>query len=281
MKKRLLIVDDEDRVRHILRAQFQLLGYEITEAADGEAAEKAALAHRPDLVLLDVMMPKKNGFAVCRDLKRDPRFNATPVILLTAKDTHDDVCWGLDSGADAYVTKPYDPHHLERLVAQLLQEVEEGRRRVTWTGMRTSWLVEDEFRARREAGGSPLLLELTFPPRELEVFEQKYGHAKLRDVIFQTGWKISQVLREQCPTAVLGQRPDDSFLVIVSPEEEKSVMRRVVLAVEPVLHGFYDTEDIAAGVVTFPSHAPSQMEPVGLLHLCWRGVDLPDEEEKP
>ncbi len=270
MKKKLLIVDDDARVRVVLVTSFRMRGYEVVPAADGEEAEQLALTERPDLVILDVMMPKKNGFAVCRDLKCDPRFGQVPVILLTAKDREADVYWGLDCGADAYVTKPYDPRQLEELVVELLQEAADGKRKIAWTGLPAGWRLEEEFELRRAGGGDPLLVELTLPFREAEVFRQKYGQAKFRGVVHRTGWRLHEVLKDSCPSAALGQRPDDTFVLVLPKGEEKRVMREVLRATEPLLHSFYDDEDRALGAVLATDPMTSQTVEVGLLRLCWR-----------
>src|SRR5512135_2045259 len=115
MHKKILIADDNRAITEVLQLNFSLLGY-------GEQAEQKCRALRPDVLILDVMMPKMNGYKVCRNLKQDQETARIPIILLTAKNLKEDVYWGYDSGADAYITKPYDPRQLEILVDQLIQE---------------------------------------------------------------------------------------------------------------------------------------------------------------
>src|SRR4051812_39090682 len=105
---RILIVDDNPTNRDILATRLAIHGYELRQAADGEEALAVARSFVPDLVLLDVMMPKMNGFDVCRVLKNDPAFPFMAVILITAKADTRDVVAGLDAGADEYLTKPID-----------------------------------------------------------------------------------------------------------------------------------------------------------------------------
>src|SRR5947208_12344033 len=103
---RILIVDDNETNRDILMARLGPQGYELTQAADGEEALAAAREQRPDLILLDIMMPKIDGIEVCRQLKADPEMPFMPIILVTAKAGSSDVVAGLDAGADEYLTKP-------------------------------------------------------------------------------------------------------------------------------------------------------------------------------
>ena len=104
----ILVVDDNDDNIAILEARLAAQGYETTTAVDGEAAIDAARAHLPDAILLDVMMPKLDGFEVCRRLKADESLPFIQIILVTAKTTTADVVAGLDAGADDYLTKPVD-----------------------------------------------------------------------------------------------------------------------------------------------------------------------------
>lgn len=110
---RLLIVDDEDNLRSMLRAALSHHGFEVTEAANGRDALRSIAEDRPDLVVLDVMMPELDGFEVCRRLRADG--DTTPVLFLTAKDDTADKVRGLTLGGDDYLQKPFS---LDELVAR-------------------------------------------------------------------------------------------------------------------------------------------------------------------
>jgi adenylate cyclase len=118
---RILIVDDNPTNRDILATRLALHGYELAQAADGEEALAAAKSLLPDLVLLDVMMPKMNGFDVCRLLKNDPTLPFMAIILITAKAETRDVVAGLEAGADEYLTKPVDQAALVARVRSVLR----------------------------------------------------------------------------------------------------------------------------------------------------------------
>lgn len=104
---KILIVDDSVVEIKILERILANVGHQIIIARDGEEAEKTAKAIHPDLIFLDVVMPKKNGFQVCRDLRKDPLFKKTPIIMLTSKSQDLDKYWGKQQGATEYLTKPY------------------------------------------------------------------------------------------------------------------------------------------------------------------------------
>jgi adenylate cyclase len=118
---RILIVDDNEKNRDILRTRLGRQGYELIEAADGEEAVAAARQHHPDLILLDVMMPKVDGIEACRQLKADADLPFTPIILVTAKADSKDVVAGLEAGADEYLTKPVDQAALAARVKSMLR----------------------------------------------------------------------------------------------------------------------------------------------------------------
>src|ERR1700710_2092600 len=118
---RILIVDDNETNRDIIVARLEAHGYETLQAADGQEALTAVTQHRPDLVLLDVMMPNIDGIEVCRRLKSDAAFPFLPVILVTAKVDTKDVVAGLEAGADEYLTKPIDQAALVARVKSVLR----------------------------------------------------------------------------------------------------------------------------------------------------------------
>ena len=118
--RKLLIVDDEDGVRALVRMTLESVDYEIMEAADGAEAVKLAKEFQPDLVLLDVMLPDVSGLEVCRRLKADPNLTSTTIVMLTARAQSSDVGDAEDAGADGYFTKPFSPIALTRRVDEVL-----------------------------------------------------------------------------------------------------------------------------------------------------------------
>ena len=109
-RKTVLIVEDEKNIVDILRFNLQRAGYQTLEAYDGEDGQAKALSANPDLILLDVMLPKKNGFDVCRALRESG--SSVPVIILTAREEEADKVLGLEIGADDYITKPFSMREL-------------------------------------------------------------------------------------------------------------------------------------------------------------------------
>ena len=121
MPSRILIVDDEPNIILSLEYLMKREGFEVAVAGDGERALQAMAEHRPDLVILDVMMPRLNGFEVCQRIRAQPAWSGVPVLMLTAKGHEAEAKKGLALGADAYVTKPFSTRDLVAEIRRLLE----------------------------------------------------------------------------------------------------------------------------------------------------------------
>jgi len=119
-KKRVLIVDDEQDIVETIRFNLEHDDYECIVAYDGQEALTLAKSEKPDLILLDIMLPRVNGFKVSRLLKFDEATKGIPIIMITARTQGKDIKLGEETGADAYVTKPFDMNMLSRLVKKCL-----------------------------------------------------------------------------------------------------------------------------------------------------------------
>jgi CheY-like chemotaxis protein len=120
MGKKILIADDSLVEIKILESILKTTGHQIIIARNGEEAEKMAQVVRPDLIFLDVVMPKKNGFQVCRALRQEPGFKTTPIVMLTSKSQDSDKYWGTQQGATEYVTKPYQAEQILEILIKYL-----------------------------------------------------------------------------------------------------------------------------------------------------------------
>jgi twitching motility two-component system response regulator PilH len=119
--KTVLVVDDSTAQREMIKELLQASGMTVNVATDGEQAVAVALEIVPDIVVLDVVMPKMNGYEVCRMLKSNPKTQDVPVILCSSKSEDFDKHWGMRQGADAYVCKPFEPVELLSTIKQLLR----------------------------------------------------------------------------------------------------------------------------------------------------------------
>lgn len=120
MSKKVLIAEDEVDMVYAIKMLLEANGYEVITAPDGQAALEAARAEKPDLMVLDLMMPKIDGYKVCRMLKFDEKYRGIPIIMLTARAQNSDEKLGYEVGADAYFTKPYEPETLLAKIKELI-----------------------------------------------------------------------------------------------------------------------------------------------------------------
>ncbi|MCU6709880.1 response regulator transcription factor [Paenibacillus sp. J5C_2022] len=163
MRKKILVVDDEPSISMLIDFNLKLAGYDVRCVDDGEAVFDMLRSFRPDLIVLDLMLPKMDGIQVCRELRKQN--NAVPIIMLTALQDVTDKIAGLDNGADDYMTKPFSPQELISRIGAIfrrLQTLPGSADETTYTIGQLTVLVE-----QREVriGGKPI--ELT--PKEFEL----------------------------------------------------------------------------------------------------------------
>lgn len=186
MSKKILIVDDEKNIVDILRFNLKKEGYDTIEAYDGEEAINLALTQNPDLILLDIMLPKADGFTVCRKLRQSI---STPILMLTAKEEEVDKVLGLELGADDYITKPFSPRELiARVKANLRrlapsEHLDTGKSHVNNYGDLT--IDTDRYEIRRDDD----IIELTLREFELVKFlAAQQGTIFSRESLLEKVW---------------------------------------------------------------------------------------------
>ena len=232
---RILIVDDNRMNVDILESCLGFHGYEIITAADGEEALAAATAQQPDLILLDVMMPKVDGLEVCRRLKADPSRPFTPIILVTARADSKDVVAGLEAGGDEYLTKPVDQDALVARVRSMLRikDLHDTVQRLA--GQLAEWNKTLEQRVQEQVAQLERLgrLKRFFSPQLAELIVTGGAEDPLRSH------------RREVTVVFLDLRGFTAFAEISEPEEVMGVLRayhaemgKLILAHEGTLERF-------------------------------------------
>ena len=190
-KGTILVVDDEPAVRRVLLMRLQLAGYNVVSAEDGEEALEKFHSESPDLVVLDVMLPKMDGFAVCRRLRAE---SCVPIIFLSALESISERVAGLDLGADDYLPKPFSPKELEARISTILRRVGSGSATVepreipSGQGvMRAGDLVVDTNRRQVNRGTERIALTYT-EFSLLELLFRDPGHVVPRAEILEQLW---------------------------------------------------------------------------------------------
>lgn len=184
MKPRILIVEDEAALVAMLRYNLEKEGYQVDEAADGQEALIKVAEEKPDLVLLDWMLPQLSGIEVCRQLRRHPETRNLPIIMLTARGEETDRVRGLDAGADDYIAKPFSPSELMARMRAVLRRIRPALAEEVLT---CGDLVMDVAAHRVTRGGRDVRLGPT-EFRLLRYFLEHPGRVLSRDQLLDAVW---------------------------------------------------------------------------------------------
>lgn len=258
IKPKIMVVDDDLFILEIIKMQFESLDYRVVTAADGEEALEKVPEELPDLIILDIMMPKIDGYEVCRRLKANRLTAKIPIIMLTAKAQKEDKFWGRDAGADDYVTKPFISRELESLVEKFLKLHRQGEayHPLTMLPTQVSILKEEQ---RRKKEGLPFIKGLfSFPPDSIHIFQQKYGAMAWEDFLQTAADILKAALERFAPQeGFLGHRGDDVLVVMLPPPLWPKLTAAVREEIKGTLANFYKTEDlqrkyVAAGEARYP-----------------------------
>ncbi|MFP5238661.1 MAG: response regulator [Acidobacteriota bacterium] len=184
-KESVLLVEDDEDILQLLEYNFQNAGFAVTASRDGLDALARIRRQRPDLVLLDIMLPGADGFEVCRSIKRDPKTAQVPVIMLTARGEEVDRIVGLELGADDYVVKPFSPRELILRARAVLKRLspEAPAKQV----LRKEGLSVDMDAHRAEVQGQEIPLTATEFKLLAELFKSQ-GRVLTRDQLLNTVW---------------------------------------------------------------------------------------------
>ncbi|MEB3196029.1 MAG: response regulator [Candidatus Sericytochromatia bacterium] len=187
-RQKILVIDDEASIRQIVETRLKLAGYEVLTAADGVEALEQAATHNPSLIVLDVMMPKMDGFEVCRELRKNM---TTPIIMLTAKGDITDRIAALELGADDYVVKPFSPRELEARIKAVLRRTQTDQAKQTLIQVERL-TIDTGKRQVFKAGEKVKLTEMEF--NLLELLATNPGRAYSRSEILHQVWgyRLSQ-----------------------------------------------------------------------------------------
>ncbi len=177
----ILIIEDDATMLRGLKDNFEFKGYRVLTAADGEQGLEAALSGKPDLIVLDIMLPKINGYEVCRLIRKEGL--EMPIIMLTAKGEESDIVLGLNLGADDYVTKPFSIKELLARTAAFLRRSQQTEENIyEFADYRLDIPARKLTRAGSEVKLSPKEFKL------LELFLKRCGRALTRDEILNAVW---------------------------------------------------------------------------------------------
>ena len=248
MAETILVVDDDPDIARFVEVNLRSAGYDVAVAGDGEAALDRARTLRPDLVLLDVMMPRLDGFEVAQRLRRNPQTANTSIIMLTAKALSADKVTGLQSGADDYIIKPFDPIELLARVKGMLRRAKEMRNLSPLTGLPGNIRIQEEIERRvREA--QPFAV-VYCDLDNFKAYNDQKGFVR-GDRLIQITARIIQdaVVAHDGAHGFVGHVGGDDFVVVVTPETAEPVAKSVCEGFDAAREEFYEPDDLQRGFV--------------------------------
>ena len=244
----ILIVDDEKDIARLIATRLQAEGFHCIEVGRGDDALDVALQDRPDLVILDLMLPGIDGIEVCRQLRKDPRTSSVGIIMVTARSLAKDRIAGLEAGADDYIDKPF---HMNELVARVHTSLRRGRQlRATspLTGLPGNFEIETRLDAKIMDGEEFALLHVDIDG--FKAYNDHYGFLRGDRAIVLTARVVLHAVQDigssQCFVGHIG---GDDFVVVCGPDRAEAVATRIVERFDSSAPALYDPEDRQQGYI--------------------------------
>jgi len=252
--QRVLVVDDEPHIRKILQFLLTQEGFEVVLAEHGEAALERVAEATPDLILLDVMMPRMDGFSVLQHLRENVRTSWVPVIMLTAKGESSEKVRGLRGGANDYLTKPFNHDELMLRMRNMLEWSQAQRDANPLTGLPGNRAIEQEIQRRTQAGRAFSFLYLDID--NFKSFNDYYGYTRGDGAITF----LSRVLTDSVAAAgdtgaFVGHVGGDDFVLVTAPERAEQIARSIIQRFDAGVAELYDPADRERGYIQVRNRA--------------------------
>ncbi len=246
---RILVADDDPHIRKILRFLLEQEGFDVQTAVDGDEAWKAVAGFQPDLVLLDVMMPGMDGFAVLEIIRAGFETARLPVILLTAKGEVPDRVKGLRGGANDYIIKPFQPDELLLRVTNLLETTRREREANPLTGLPGNRAIEREIMKRLDEGGDFGLMYIDID--RFKSFNDYYGYSRGdRGISFLAGVLVGCTQKFGSKRDFVGHVGGDDFVVVTEAASAEDLARRIIEEFDHGVGDLHDADDLERGFLT-------------------------------
>ena len=215
--KKIVIAEDDDAIAHMVNMALGDAGLLCLRARDGDEALKLVKAHDPDLLVLDVMMPKMDGLEVARRLKADVMWSRTPILMLTALAGIDDQVQGIEAGADAYMAKPFDLREMGARVKALVRAARRERDRNPTTNLPGSRAIDEEIEGALKSGKPTMVVHVDI--LNFDSYSDTIGIARSEDTVRSLGQFLLDAARVASGGgAFVGHIGGSDFICVLSPE---------------------------------------------------------------
>ena len=238
---RILLADDEPDLLQILRDNLSAEGYAVETASNGEDALISIRANPPDLAILDLRMPRVDGFGVVAELRKDPVLQHLPVIVLSASGTQEIRVEGLDLGADDFIAKPVDLPELKARVRMILRRTREGLDANPLTRLPGNVSIETRIEAALDANRPLAVLYIDL--NQFKAYNDSYGYDAGDRVIKATGKLLLGLARAGGAQEFVGHIGGDDFILLTTPDRMETLAKRVISEFDALAPSFYKEED--------------------------------------
>ena len=248
MSETILVVDDEEDIANLVAMNLADEGYETHTAHRGDDAMDLALKLRPDLIVLDLMLPGVDGVEVCRQLRQDPRTTTTSIIMLTARNLPADRIAGLEAGADDYVDKPFDVDELLARVTGRLRRARQLRQTSPLTGLPGNFEIEHRLEMLIADSANFALLHADLD--NFKAYNDHYGFLRGDRAIVLTarviGWAVADHGQND---AFVGHIGGDDFAIVCSTDAARPIADAIVSSFDEQVGNLYDADDRERGYI--------------------------------
>ncbi len=247
-KTRILVADDEHDLLQIMRETLEREGFEVETAEDGQLALAAIRAHPPDIAVLDLRMPKLDGFGVCQKLREDPLFEHLPVILLSASGTRDNKVAGLNLGADDFITKPVDVPELLARIRMIIRRNRQDLDASPLTHLPGNVSIETHIDQKLKAKAPLAVLYIDI--NQFKAYNDAYGY-DAGDRVLKATANLLIKITHQAPNAgdFVGHIGGDDFIVITDPDRMEALADLVIKTFDAESPAFYNENDRKKGKI--------------------------------
>ena len=215
--KKIVIAEDDDAIAHMVNMALGDAGFLCLRARDGDEALKLVKAHDPDLLVLDVMMPRVDGLEVARRLKADVMWSRTPILMLTALAGIDDQVQGLEAGADAYMSKPFDLREMSARVKALVRSARRERNRNPTTNLPGSNAIDEEIEGALKSGKPTAVVHIDI--LNFDAYADAIGIVMSEDTVKNLGaWLLEAARAASGGGAFVGHIGGSDFISVLAPE---------------------------------------------------------------
>ena len=244
-KLSVLIVEDDPMISLMIAKILELNGYAFREARDGEEALKVVESEAPDLMILDINMPKINGYEVCRRLRNDSRFQKTPILMITASADRLEQVKGIEVGADDFIVKPFN---YDELLTRVLSTIKRKKKDLDANPL--TYLPGNSSTERMVLGAiqnkKPFAV-LKVDLKNFKAYNERYGFPRGDEAIRSTARILLSSIDQE--KDFLGHAGADDFFVITEPVRAEGLCRKIIKEFNRISPGFYELEDNRKGFI--------------------------------